>query len=134
MITNYDPALAVVDEEWLNRVGTAFAVAYYQKQFNDISAKRRREELNLGKILEILEASGEDNDAELEGSTETAFDLVLQRHEQQLKEVENRLVAVKSRDWVEAEASAMSWAELGDPPRITQEQFENEWQRTEAGY
>ena len=137
MISEYDPALAVIDHEWLNRLGTAFAIAWYEDSCHRILARVSAVEA-AGKAVEaILEESGKDEDGELGLAVEVAFGLSRDRHLAKFKAEENRLAAIRMAEWVDADITVTQESLLAHGitrSLETREEFENKWQKSEAGY
>lgn len=138
MITQYDPELAVVDSEWLNRVGTAYAHAYYTHECLKISQKMSEE---AQKVEQIKALFNDENDPD--GVLETHLELLDSTRNadlwNQLKIAENRLAAINGHEWVDGIKTSeaveeASLGEIGNPTLITREEFENGWQKAEAGY
>lgn len=138
MITQYEPELAVIESfEWLSRVGTAYAVAYYEHECHKFMQKRQEIQEQQKEILGILDESGKDPNLDLETLVEVAVGRYMDKICQDLKVAENQLVALKNGEWldgVEGPGRDLAWQELGNPTPITREEFENGWQKAEAGY
>lgn len=135
---DYDPNLVSLDLGWLQRVGTAFAVASCTYDIQKLAEKQEKIRLQQLEILNILEASGRDEDLRHE-----TLVLISVRHyteDLQCKEriVEHQLVAVQGHKWVPRPSDALSDEDVlrnvGFTPSLTQEEFEGGWQRAEAGY
>lgn len=133
MLTQYDQALAVVDTEWLNRVGTAYAIAYYEAECYRLIQKQGQVERKT-KLIDNLLGDDSDPTGELENHLQVMHSAYLNELHKQLKAAENQLVAVKALEWVDSTASPASLQELGNPKLITKEEFEGSWQKVEAGY
>lgn len=133
MITQYDKNLAVVDEDWLNRVGTAYAIAYYEHACREILDKMGIARKQTRQIEQLL-----DDDTDATGSLDEHLGLLHAIYEREmegrLQSAENRLFAIKNHEWVEAPINDAAVRELGNPRLVTREEFEGSWQKAEAGY
>lgn len=126
-----------VDQEWLNRVGTAFAVAWYEDSCMKIIKRQNELDRQRDEIAEILEKSGQDESGQLEQTLCAAIGTYYSQLEAELRIEENHLFAIKSMDWVDAdhEETVQSLKGHGIKTKpITRDEFENGWQRAEAGY
>lgn len=135
MITQYDRELASrLDRDWLNRVGTAYAHAYYTNICMRIVREQNEIREQQAQVAEILEQSGLDEDGKLDTAVEIGFGQRLANLEADLTANENLLVAVGGESWIDADPGELAWANIGNPSKITRDEFENSWQKTEAGY
>jgi len=138
MLTDYDPNLVSLDLDWLRKVGTAFAVASCTYDVQKLTEKQEKIRLQQLEILGILEASGKDDDLYYETLVLVSIGYYIKDLQEKARIAEHRLVAVQGHEWVSRPPGVLSGEDVlknfGFTLRLTQEEFENGWQRPEAGY
>ena len=138
MLTDYDPNLVSLDLDWLRKVGTAFAVASCTYDVQKLTEKQEKIRLQQLEILEIFEASGKDEDLRHETLVLVSIGYYIKDLQEKARILEHQLVAVQGHEWVSRPSDALSEEDVlrnfGFALRLTQEEFEDGWQRSEAGY
>ena len=137
MITEFDPTVTI-DTEWLQRVGTAFAVAYQKNACHEILKKLNEAEKNQAIISAALDSDEFDPDGDVEEFALACIGRYQEQLREKLKIEENRLVLIQSEEWLEPlnmSAEERCSAHSINPHLIpSRDEFENEWQKAEAGY
>jgi len=130
-----DGTTTVLDTQWLTRVGTAIAIAYYEREWTKIALQMEEIQQDLNQLLT------EQNDycGNLEVQLALMRDYCNLALFSRQKPVEAMITAIKGHEWVERPTdkpavTAAFMRELGNPRLITREEFEGGWQRAEAGY
>ena len=134
-----DGTTTVLDTQWLTRVGTACAIAYYEREWTNIALQMEAIQQATNDMKQLLT-----DQTDYWGKLE--IQLVRMRDYSNLtmvsrqKPVEAMITAIKGHEWVEPPTdedpagTAEFLVELGSPRLITREEFEDGWQRAEAGY
>ncbi|MEM9805870.1 MAG: hypothetical protein AAF959_11365 [Cyanobacteria bacterium P01_D01_bin.56] len=126
----------VLDRSWLSQHGTIFALTYWENEYLLLLGALRKIQEQQLRIEKILDESNQDEDLELENLCGWGIGLIHQSKEKKAQAIEKIIFEIKATDWVESPEKSLEilFAMGLTPKKITQEQFENEWQKTEAGY